>query len=434
MDENDSPLFNNDKHLLLIAGKSGKGKAKNKPSGSPLDEAKEPSESKKSKISRTNQLFDVGSDDDDIGQETTTVINCNSKFSGIGNKKILSVLKSSELLPAETSSLCKDFEKLILYSATKQTWGKHCSAWKLFNDFCITYKISNDLPINVKVARAFVTWAIAKKNLKSSTVKSYVSSLNIAHTLSGNDNRNFNSDPCVKMIIKGAENSNDKTTHPTTIRLPMNLDLLDILGHRTSMLGWSDFSKQVFWTACVVCFFTSCRMGELLPSHKKNHDPDTTLLWKHVKILSEEDILLLVPYSKTTGFKGKVLDIYPLADYRCPLAAILRLKRLAEKKGIFHPLSPVFALSSGKNLTVETLNKSLSDILGDFCDPHHKITGHSFRAGIPSLIAAFPDKNKVSDIMEWGFWESTSYKCYTKSDREKRKILFGKIMSCIGVK
>ena len=181
MDENDSPLFNNDKHLLLIAGKSGKGKAKNKPSGSPLDEAKEPSESKKSKISRTNQLFDVGSDDDDIGQETTTVINCNSKFSGIGNKKISSVLKSRELLPAETSSLCKDFEKLILYSATKQTWGKHCSAWKLFNDFCITYKIRNDLPINVKVARAFVTWAIAKKNLKSSTVKSYVSSLNIAH-------------------------------------------------------------------------------------------------------------------------------------------------------------------------------------------------------------------------------------------------------------
>ena len=267
----------------------------------------EPSGSKKSKKSRTNQLFDVGSDDDNLGQEITIVKNCNSKFSDIGNEKILSVLKSRDLIPSKTHSL------LVLYSATKQTWNKHCSAWKLFNDFCNIYKINNDLPIDVRVARAFVTWAIGKKNLKSSTVKSYVSSLNIAHTLSSNENGNLNSDPCVKMLLKGAENSNDKTTHPTTVCLPMNLDLLDILGHRISILGWSAFSKQVFWTACVVCFFTSCRMGELLPSHTKNHNPDTTLLWKNVKILSDEDILLLVPYSKTTGFKGKVLDIYPLA-------------------------------------------------------------------------------------------------------------------------
>ena len=107
--------------ILPITGKSGRGKAKNKSSGSASDETTEPSESKKSKNSRTNQLFDVGSDNDDIGQETTTVINCNSKFSDIGNQIILSVLKSRELLPTETLSLCKDFEKLVLYSATKQT-------------------------------------------------------------------------------------------------------------------------------------------------------------------------------------------------------------------------------------------------------------------------------------------------------------------------
>ena len=106
--------------ILPITGKSGRGKAKNKSSGSASDETTEPSESKKSKNSRTNQLFDVGSDDDDIGQETTTVINCNSKFSDIGNEKILSVLKSRELLPTETLSLCKDFEKLVLYSATNR--------------------------------------------------------------------------------------------------------------------------------------------------------------------------------------------------------------------------------------------------------------------------------------------------------------------------
>ena len=132
----------------------------------------------------------------------------------------------------------------------------------------------------------------------------------------------------------------DRSTHPTVERLPMNPHLLEVLGHRVSELDWNEFSKQVFWTACVVSFFTSCRMGEILPSDKKGHDPDTTLLWKNVKVLNDKEILLFVPYSKTTGFKGKLLDIYPLAnDYRCPSAAMLRLKKLAEKKGIWDPLS-----------------------------------------------------------------------------------------------
>ena len=49
-------------------------------------------------------------------------------------------------------------------------------------------------------------------------------------------------------------------------------------------------------------------MGEILPSDEKGHDPETTLLWKNVKVLNDKEIILFVPYSKTTGFKGKLLD------------------------------------------------------------------------------------------------------------------------------
>ena len=59
----------------------------------------------------------------------------------------------------------------------------------------------------VEYIRAFATWALTKKGLKSSTVKSYVSSLNKAHALS-NSRTNFSSDPCIKMALKGAENFN----------------------------------------------------------------------------------------------------------------------------------------------------------------------------------------------------------------------------------
>ena len=145
-------------------------------------------------------------------------------------------------------------------------------------------------------------------------------------------------------------------------------------------------------------------------------------------------IILFVPYSKTTGFKGKLLDIYPLAnDRRCPSAAMLRLKKLAEIKGIWDPISPVFSFCSGKNLPISILNKILSSLLGDFCDPFHKITGHSFRAGIPTIVASHPDQSKVSELMDWGSWESSSYKIYTKSDRDKRKVLFEKIVKCMDI-
>ena len=71
--------------------------------------------------------------------------------------------------------------------------------------------------------------------------------------------------------------------------------------------------------------------------------------------------------------------------------------------------------------------------MGDFCDENHMLTGHSFRAAIPSLIGAFPDKNLVSELKEWGNWESNSCKIYMKDVRENRRKLFEKLLYCMHV-
>ena len=44
------------------------------------------------------------------------------------------------------------------------------------------------------------------KKLKSTTVKSYISSLNVAHTMGNVDYPNLSSDACTKMVVKGAKN------------------------------------------------------------------------------------------------------------------------------------------------------------------------------------------------------------------------------------
>ena len=371
-------------------------------------------------------------DEDDLGQERVKPDSNCAKFCDFSCSKISSMISTNKLIPHEMSDLRSDLEKLLLYSASKATWAKHCSAWKLYDEFCQFYNVKFELPVSIGYARAFATWAVSKRKLKNTTVKSYLSSLNVAHTLSGSFSSNLNSDPCVKLAMRGAENIANVNGTCKTDRLPMNIHLLNILRHRISELPWSPFSKQIFWTACTLCFFTSCRMGELVPSQERNFDASTTLLWDNVREINNTEFIMFVPYSKTTGFKGKIVDIFEIkGDKNCPAAAIRKLRKMMREKTDFKSNVPVFSFHSGKNLTKKQINLWLSSLLEDFVDSNHKITGHSFRAGIPSTLACFPDEFPNNVIKKWGMWESNSFKLYTKHEREGKRALFEKIVKCL---
>ena len=383
-------------------------------------------------IPRKNPLLNADSDVESIGQGLSLPSNNVAKFLSNVNPIVSSMLKPKELLSPEFHSLCEDLNNLILYSSSKQTWAKHCSAWKMYSDFCAAYRVKFELPIKVEFARAFVTWAVAKKSLKSSTIKSYVSSLNIAHTVSNTASPNLSSDNCIKLAIKGAKNSVDPKLSPRPSRIPMSYDLLVILGHRIRGLNWGKYAKQVLWTACTTSFFSSCRMGEILPSSENCFDPDTTVLWENVVFSEEREIVIYVPYSKSTGFKGKFIDLYPVeSNCICPSASLYRLRKMAASEGIWDQRKPVFSFKSGKFLTKAKLNSWLASLLNDFTDENNTITGHSFRAAIPSLLAANPDVGSIKDIKLWGGWASESYKMYTKNEKEKRRIVFSKIVHCL---
>ena len=374
----------------------------------------------------------IETDEDDLGQERVKPDSNCAKFCDFSCSKISSMISTNKLIPHEMSDLRSDLEKLLLYSASKATWAKHCSAWKLYDEFCQFYNVKFELPVSIGYARAFATWAVSKRKLKNTTVKSYLSSLNVAHTLSGSFSSNLNSDPCVKLAMRGAENIANVNGTCKTDRLPMNIHLLNILRHRISELPWSPFSKQIFWTACTLCFFTSCRMGELVPSQERNFDASTTLLWDNVREINNTEFIMFVPYSKTTGFKGKIVDIFEIkGDKNCPAAAIRRLRKMMREKTDFKSNVPVFSFHSGKNLTKKQINLWLSSLLEDFVDSNHKITGHSFRAGIPSTLACYPDEFPNNVIKTWGMWESNSYKLYIKHEREGKRALFEKIVKCL---
>ena len=384
-----------------MAGKSSKlAKAKN------TKKAADPDKSKKDKASfcipNNNPLLTGDSDDDSIGQELPHLLKNPAKFLYEFNPSVESMLKTKELLAPEFHDLC-NLSNPILYSSTKQTWAKNCSPWKLFTEFCTDYNIKFVLPIKKEYIRAFVTWAATKKNLRSSTIRTYISSLNVAHALSNIEGVNLSSDICTKLALKGVKNYSDPALTQRAVRLPISFDLLRVLGHRINCLNWGELAKQVFWSACTTSFFLSCRMGKILSPFQGNFEPRSTLKWENVVFSENKEVLLFVPYSKTNGFEGKIIDLYPIKGSKfCPASSLIRLKKLAMAEGLWKPENPVFAFKSGKFLTKQKINSWLGSILSDFADEFHVITGHSFRAAIPSILSSQPKNSSFKANQEWG--------------------------------
>ena len=137
-------------------------------------------------------------------------------------------------------------------------------------------------------------------------------------------------------------------------------------------------------------------MGELLSSHENSFDSATTLVWENVNFVDSNEVLIHIPYSKTTGFKGKMIDIFEIkGNKNCPAAALRRVQKFTVSSGGYNDKKPVFSFSSGKNL------------------------------------AYFPEDYSVNIVKEWGMWESDSYTLYTKREWKGKRALFSRIVKSL---
>jgi len=77
-------------------------------------------------------------------------------------------------------------------------------------------------------------------------------------------------------------------------------------------------------------------------------------------------------------------------------------------------------------------NQALRILLEDLVDNTvDKISCHSFRAGLPSLLNRFPDLATQEDIKGWGRWSSEAYTRYTRLKIEQKQKIFEKITSVL---
>ena len=287
-------------------------------------------------------------------------------------------------------------------------------------------------PLEKEVLRGFAVFCIADRKLKPTSVRTYLSSLVCLHRLKGFSS--FDMKDClIDAILRGANNLLMSSPNPPkNTRRVMTLPLLRHLGHRLSKSGWSRATQQTIWAAPTVAFFGSARMGELLADGDYSFNPSANLTWSCVKYRADSrSFLIHVRLPKTGSKEGEFIDMFSFPSSGCcPVAALLKHFEIQRACGLGRPQDPVFAFPSGKFLTTAGFNAILKVLMADICDfQRDSISGHSFRAAIPSALSRFPDLMSSDDVKGWGRWNSECYQRYTRLKVEQKMAIFQKIIT-----
>jgi hypothetical protein len=327
----------------------------------------------------------------------------------------------------------KTFQGWVNSYMAKSTWQKYASGYRAFCAFELHYETSFSWPLSKACWRLFATWCMSIRGLQPSTTKSYMSALKFIHHMKGLPIHDPADDFLLQCAFKGAAKAAFASPPPPATRRIVTFALLRLLGHRIASTSWSELTKQVVWSACTLAFFSSARLGELLSYTTYTHDPTADLTWADIVFNSPDSLLVRLKCTMSGDLNGEFLDVFVFPGFNCcPVAGIQQLKRLQKEAGCFSPDLPVFRFATGKNLTPGHFNNILSQLLVDICVPgQDTISCHSFRAGIPSTLALFPDLANCDDIQGWGRWHSECFNRYTRLRHEQKRAIFGKISAAI---
>ena len=222
--------------------------------------------------------------------------------------------------------------------------------------------------------------------------------------------------------LKGRANTQAKT--PT--RLAVTPDVLWLLKTKLHMANMRATRKKMIWAAATFLFVGSMRAGEILPSSKSTYIRNGTLLNDHVMLVKKKvegkEVEMLVVHleapKEDKTRKGVDVELFRLEEsFFCPVHA---WKRWREKSKLTHEGSaPVFREEDGRGFTQNELNKVLKELLKSEIDyDQRKISGHSFRAGITTVMAKLGYSQELISLQ--GRWRSEAYLTYCKLGRANR--------------
>jgi len=224
-----------------------------------------------------------------------------------------------------------------------------------------------------------------------------------------------------RTLLRGAENLHFYEPKPAQNKKVMTLPLLEIIGHEISMENWSVKSKSVVRTALLLGFWGSFRFGELLTKDESSFHAMETLLWSDIKFVENDSVIIHNKIPKNRSPNGEFISLFEYKNENCcPVRALKLLKSLSNVKKD----GPVFVFDSGIYLTCKKLNTIIFHTLKKHIGIEAKAYScRSFRAALPSALAAKPVIGNEQNIKRWGRWNSDAYERYTRlSHRMKRRL------------
>lgn len=136
-------------------------------------------------------------------------------------------------------------------------------------------------------------------------------------------------------------------------------------------------------------------------------------------MINDEHFTILILLPKVTEVEspsGSVLDLFSFKDNRyCPINYLKKLHELSWCKNRGRNDNNVFEWESGKIVTLASINSYLNKLLQPrFPHFNAKFSAHSFRAGLPSMMATSPDDFSEADCQLAGRWRSNTVRRYTR--------------------
>ena len=222
-----------------------------------------------------------------------------------------------------------------------------------------------------------------------------------------------------KLMLQGHKNlsRNPILAVKKNVHRPVTIPLLRLLAHvlATKWMG-NNFERQAFWTICLVAFWGSFRMGELL-CQTKAFSPGSDLLASDAIAISDSSLALWIRDPKVPKEFGDVVELWSIPQFvdLDPVAAFNRYWKERSKRN-FPMNTPLFLKDNGFPFTHSSFGSIFKTMLNQLPSEldleGNKWTCHSFRSGLPTLLqmAGFNDE----EIKSWGRWSSSAFQLYTK--------------------
>ena len=339
-------------------------------------------------------------------------------------------------IPATYSQeLDTNIRERIRASISESSWTRYDAAWSCLMDFFAAKGDSCHLPLAHPVILEFLAWADVTKSLAPPTLRSYVSCISRIQTLLGYEGIRLRSEPLAEAFLKGAEAKPRLSRRPRAVRRAVSLPLLKILCHTVPDLQLDLHEKLLLRAVFTISFFGTMRIGELLGKPENCSDPNKKLRWSDAKNLGGATLLHLKS-AKVVHKGGDYIYLFPVQDpVICPVKALDRLRESAAGLGLVKENCEIFADHWGEPWKRHVFDSCLDKLVKKTGLMHRgeTVTGHSFRAGIPSALGALGSAEATHALKEWGRWRSPAFEAYTKRDLSAKFHIFVHILQSLHI-